>query len=101
MHTGSWSGTRRPFPPKTRKAILTAGGYTCSRCGHHDLSGASLEADHIVPAAEGGTDHPDNGQPLCKPCHHRKTQTEIRRGQQRRPSRKRPATTKHPGLIEP
>lgn len=44
----------------------------CRACG----SAPSAEVDHIVPKAKGGTDHPDNLQGLCKPCHSRKTATE-------------------------
>jgi len=39
--------------------------------------------DHIVPLAEGGTDAPDNIQPLCKSCSDVKTQAEAKRGTQR------------------
>jgi len=38
----------------------------------------STETDHILPKVEGGTDHPDNLQGLCKPCHSRKTGREKR-----------------------
>jgi 5-methylcytosine-specific restriction protein A len=29
--------------------------------------------DHIVPRSAGGADTPGNLQPLCRPCHSRKT----------------------------
>lgn len=32
--------------------------------------------DHITPLADGGTDDMANLQPLCKPCHDRKTMRE-------------------------
>lgn len=28
-----------------------------------------LTLDHIVPTASGGSDDPENLQPLCRPCH--------------------------------
>lgn len=36
----------------------------------------STECDHIKPLERGGTNHPDNLQGLCKPCHSIKTQIE-------------------------
>jgi 5-methylcytosine-specific restriction endonuclease McrA len=42
-----------------------------------------LNADHIVPSAEGGTDDLDNLQTLCVPCHNTKTLQEAARGRQR------------------
>jgi len=63
----------------------------------------SAEADHIVPAAEGGTDSIDNGQGLCLDCHERKTQAERARGLARyqavRPRQSRRPES-HPGVIE-
>lgn len=46
----------------------------CVRCGR-----PATEVDHIIPLADGGTHHEDNLQPLCKPCHSRKTNEDIRR----------------------
>lgn len=40
----------------------------CRSCG-----AAANEVDHIRPRSMGGTDDLDNLQPLCKPCHSRKT----------------------------
>ena len=39
--------------------------------------------DHIVPLMEGGTDVPENIQPLCQACSDRKTQAEAQRGRGR------------------
>lgn len=33
----------------------------------------ATDVDHIVPRAQGGTDAPENLQPLCHACHSRKT----------------------------
>lgn len=41
----------------------------CKVCGER----ASVEADHIVPLARGGLDHPDNMRGVCRGCHRRKT----------------------------
>lgn len=48
-----------------RRAVLERDGYQCVRCGKR----TRLEADHIVPLADGGAHHPDNGQTLCRACH--------------------------------
>ena len=50
-----------------RKAVLKAHGYKCACCGV-DIP-ELLEAAHIVPVANDGTDHPSNGNALC-PTHH-------------------------------
>lgn len=39
--------------------------------------------DHIIPIAEGGTDEPENTQPLCQGCSDVKTRAEAERGRQR------------------
>jgi 5-methylcytosine-specific restriction protein A len=39
---------------------------------------AATEVDHIKPKAEGGGESFENLQPLCKPCHSRKTLGELR-----------------------
>jgi 5-methylcytosine-specific restriction protein A len=52
-------------------------------CGHcRDNTGQltpATQVDHIIPKAQGGTDHPENLQSLCAPCHSRKTQQERQR----------------------
>lgn len=53
---------------KLRERIL-ARDPVCRSCDKRPSS----EVDHIVPKAEGGSDHPDNLQGLCKSCHSRKT----------------------------
>lgn len=65
---------RRAF----RAAVVTPGAR-CVACG-----APATVADHVIPIAEGGTNTPDNGQPMCEPCHNLKTQAEARRARQRR-----------------
>lgn len=90
----SWSGTRESFPRPLRRAIL----HRDPICRHCHTRQSTI-ADHIIPVAEGGTDTITNGQGLCDPCHHTKTQAEARRGQARRRSRGQLPPTPHPGLI--
>ena len=67
----SWSGTRESFPRPLRRAIL----HRDPICRHCHTRQSTI-ADHIIPVAEGGTDTITNGQGLCDPCHHTKTQAE-------------------------
>ena len=66
-----------------RKQVLAraqAIGIThCPACGiklqyHNDgqRKPNSAEADHIIPASLGGTNHPDNGRVLCAKCNSRR-----------------------------
>lgn len=53
--------------------------HVCNRPG-------ALETDHVIPLAEGGTDHPDNLKPIhAEPCHRLKTQQEAARALQHHP----------------
>lgn len=66
-----------------RKQVLAraqAMGIThCPACGiklQYNNNGQrkpnSAEADHIIPASLGGTNHPDNGRVLCAKCNSRR-----------------------------
>lgn len=52
----------------------------CRECAKHDRTTIATIRDHIVPLAEGGTDAPENIQPLCQSCSDAKTRAEARRG---------------------
>jgi 5-methylcytosine-specific restriction protein A len=54
----------------------------CRSCRGQGKIVAATEVDHIVPKQDGGADAFDNLQPLCKPCHSRKTLGEQRRRRQ-------------------
>lgn len=70
----AWGSGRggRPWRRK-RESILVRDNYTCRACG---LITKSLEVDHIINIAEGGTDDDSNLQALCIPCHKAKTARE-------------------------
>ena len=66
---------RSPMPVKLRTAILKRDGEQCVKCGASPKknSAVTLEVDHIVPVAEGGTNDPENLQTLCWSCNQGKT----------------------------
>lgn len=51
-----------------RKARILA-EPECRDCRAEGISRPSVEVDHIIPYAHGGTDDDDNIRCLCKPCH--------------------------------
>lgn len=50
------------------QAMLQICGRCCARCGREGL----LQADHIVPIYQSGSDAIDNLQPLCESCNKQK-----------------------------
>lgn len=49
--------------------ILEQHGNQCAHCGAGDVP---LEKDHIIPLTLGGSNWPENLQPLCRTCNARK-----------------------------
>jgi 5-methylcytosine-specific restriction endonuclease McrA len=74
---GSESPSRRgTISLKVRWDVLKRGNYMCARCGARPPD-VSLEIDHIVPLARGGTDAISNLQVLCNRCNQgKKARTE-------------------------
>ena len=63
-HSSRWRGFKNWY--KSKFPMI------CSVC-----RGRATELDHITPIEEGGAElKKENIQPLCKPCHSRKTMTE-------------------------
>jgi 5-methylcytosine-specific restriction protein A len=62
---------------KAREELIRRSPY-CAKC-HRMLTLESMERDHIINLAEGGTDEDSNTQALCIPCHQAKTQSESNR----------------------
>lgn len=58
---------------KLRAQVLTAEPLCRSCLNEHGRATAATQVDHIKPKADGGTDDIDNLQPLCRPCHDRKS----------------------------
>ncbi len=54
-----------------RRAIFKRDDYTCAYCGHRGTS-ATLEVDHKIPLARGGTDDAGNLATACWPCNREK-----------------------------
>ncbi len=72
----------RSFPPSWRDAAIRAsydaqaGGVLCPGCNEYFRGGRQLrllEADHIVPWAQGGLTTWENLQLLCRPCNRTKS----------------------------
>lgn len=85
----------RTVPYALQQACFQRDNYTCQRCGFVGRpNAAELNADHVIPRAEGGTDDLDNLETLCVPCHKHKTAEEARRGRHRRSGKRRPP--RHP-----
>jgi 5-methylcytosine-specific restriction enzyme A len=63
-----------------KRAALFAREPLCRTCSGKGLVTPATIRDHIKPLAEGGTDTPDNEQPLCDDCHREKTLAEALRG---------------------
>lgn len=69
------SAARRGYDARWRRirAMYLRHHPICVEC--RDVA---TEVDHITPIARGGTHAWDNLQPMCKPCHSRKTMSEYR-----------------------
>ncbi|MGE8439936.1 MAG: HNH endonuclease [Pseudomonas palmensis] len=91
----AWGGSRRGSASergygsewrRLRLLVLKRDGWIC-RCAECQAAGRvrnASEVDHIVPKAEGGTDHPSNLAAINPDCHKRKTQAEAARAMRRR-----------------
>ena len=72
------SAPRRGYGRLWRKIRMTVlrREPLCRRCAAEGRARPATEVDHVVPLARGGTHAAGNLQPLCKPCHSRKTKRE-------------------------
>jgi 5-methylcytosine-specific restriction protein A len=69
---------------KARRALFRREPL-CRECLKTGRVTAAAIRDHITPIAFGGAEHPDNEQPLCKPCHDAKSRAEQIEGKRRMP----------------
>lgn len=75
------SRNKPEFKPWQVRFIMNRDRGICHVCGGEGAD----QADHVIPLAEGGAHHTDNGAPIhSEPCHKNKTQDEARRGYERR-----------------
>ena len=65
------------------RAEMFATQPLCVLCEAQGKVTLATQRDHIIPLAEGGSDDPDNVQPLCLACHDEKSKTESARGRRR------------------
>jgi len=66
-------GKQRRVSPKTEALVYEQYGYRCAMCGKSPKEdGIRLEIDHKIPQDWGGTDDPENLQPLCTEHNHGK-----------------------------
>ena len=62
-----------------RRARILRAEPLCRHCKAKGIIRQAEQVDHIRELALGGTDDDSNLQPLCIPCHDRKTQAAFRR----------------------
>ena len=73
-HTAAWQRKWRKIRP-----VVLEGEPLCRLCAAAGYTVGATTVDHIVPLGSGGTDDWDNLQPLCRPCHDKKTLEENKR----------------------
>jgi len=90
----AWKGARRGSAAergygaawrKLRLLVLQRDGWRC-RCDECKKTGRvrnASEVDHVIPKAEGGTDHPSNLRAINSECHKAKSQAESARATRR------------------
>ncbi len=82
-----------------RSRVLVLDGQRCQIRFDDICIGHATEVDHVIPAAQGGTDAPANLQAACRPCHARKTAKEAAAARVAKYNRKR-TPEPHPGAIQ-
>lgn len=62
---------RIPIPNSVRQYIYQRDNYQCQRCGQTQTE-TTLNIDHIIPLAKGGSNDMSNLQTLCQTCNQNK-----------------------------
>jgi 5-methylcytosine-specific restriction enzyme A len=70
---------RIAIPQSARTYVLQRDRHQCRQCG----TSTSLEVDHIIPLAVGGSNDLSNLQVLCGPCNRQKKHRLDGRSQRR------------------
>lgn len=96
----AFSAPARPHvPAKVKTALLTKHNGCCAYpgCGATE----NLQFDHVIVRELGGPDGPENMEPLCPPCHRRKTALDVKMiAKAKRIENKRLGKTKPKGTIK-
>ena len=70
---------RKKYSQQERAQIHEKCGGQCMEC-HKNLQTKQMHIDHIIPLANGGPEHKENLQVLCKKCHVDKSSQEKEQG---------------------
>ena len=62
---------RTSWPKGLKRQLMRRQDNTCTYCGHRRRA-SSLDIDHVIPVARGGSNDPSNLQVICRPCNQRK-----------------------------
>ncbi len=62
---------RIPIPQAVRQFVYQRDNYQCQSCGKNQQE-TTLNIDHIIPLAKGGSNDISNLQTLCQTCNQRK-----------------------------
>ena len=76
LHSPSWEKGNRT-DPRLRAYVLHRDRW-CRLCGTSGDPDNRLEADHVIPLAQGGLHHQSNMAGLCRRCHAIKSADESR-----------------------
>ena len=58
---------------EVRKFVFERNNYQCQSCNKTDLTAKTLQVDHIIALAQGGTNDFSNFQTLCAKCNREKS----------------------------
>lgn len=64
---------KRYVPLRVRHVVLERDKFRCQDCGASPTTGATLEVDHTIPVAKGGTNDLSNLRTLCADCNRGKS----------------------------
>ena len=57
------------FDKEQRRIVFARANAACEHCGAKWSDGVMLEVHHVIPLCDGGINHTDNGELLCRSCH--------------------------------